>query len=159
MKVRTYKGLITKLKENQVFVFGSNLEGFHGAGAAGYASFGIFGNRWRDFDYANKPYGWRGKWNIKGIQEGYQIGTEGCSYAIPTVARAGAKRSRTLEEISQSIRTFYAFARKWNALTFYVAQENKMGLNGYTPEEMAQVWGCEAIPDNVFFEEGFSKLL
>jgi len=35
---RVYTGKITKLEPNQVFVFGSNLQGFHGAGAAGYVN-------------------------------------------------------------------------------------------------------------------------
>lgn len=34
---KTYKGLITELKPNQIFVFGSNIEGRHGAGAALFA--------------------------------------------------------------------------------------------------------------------------
>jgi len=35
--MRTYKGIITKLLSNQVFVFGSNTEGRHGKGAALWA--------------------------------------------------------------------------------------------------------------------------
>ena len=142
-----------------MFVFGSNYSGFHGAGSAGYASFGIAGNHWREFEYDKKPNGWRGRWNVKGIGEGFQQGTEGWSYAIPTVTRAGAKRSRTPEEIKESIIAFYKFAKRWKQLTFFVAQENKMGLNGYTPQEMAEMFMCWEIPENVIFEEGFSKLL
>ena len=32
--MRHYDGSITELADNQVFVFGSNLDGFHGAGSA-----------------------------------------------------------------------------------------------------------------------------
>lgn len=32
--MKTYKGLIEKLEPNQIFVFGSNIEGLHGAGTA-----------------------------------------------------------------------------------------------------------------------------
>ena len=32
--MKTYKGLIEKLEPNQIFVFGSNTEGRHGAGTA-----------------------------------------------------------------------------------------------------------------------------
>ncbi len=70
--MKTYKGLITKLESNEVFVFGSNLRGFHGAGAAGYASFGVPGNSWRKFNYDKKPHNWEGKWNRKGCSEGLQ---------------------------------------------------------------------------------------
>ena len=157
--VQTYKGWVTKLEHNQVFVFGSNLEGFHGAGSAGYASFGVPGNRWREFEYDKKPNGWRGKWNVKGIGEGFQGGTEGWSYALPTVKRAGAKRSRKPDEIQGSIKKLYEFANKWVELDFFVAQENKMGLNGYGPEEMAEMFMSHKIPPNVFFEESFAQLL
>lgn len=158
-KLRTYKGLITKLESNQIFVFGSNLDGFSGGGAAGYASFGVVGNRWREFHYDEKPDGWKGKWNVKGIAEGYQMGTEGASYAIPTVTRAGSKRSLRPEEIEASIRDFYDFAKENPEIDFLVAQENKMGYSGYTPEEMAAMYSCATIPMNVIFEEGFNKLI
>jgi hypothetical protein len=156
---KTYKGFITKLELNQIFVFGSNLSGFHGAGSAGYASFGVAGNRWREFDYANKSDGWKGKWNVKGCAEGYQMGEEGASYAIPTVKKAGEKRSLTPQQIENSIRKFYNYARMYPDYEFFVAQENKPGLNGYSPQEMATMYSCAEIPDNVIFEEGFNKLL
>lgn len=157
---KTYSGYITHLSDNQVFVFGSNRQGFHGAGAAGYASFGIAGgNHWRSFDYAKKPNGWIGNWNIKGVAKGFQQGMRGKSYAIPTVDRAGAKRSLTLVEIAENIAEMYAFAKEHPEWEFLVAQENKMGLNGYTPVEMAQAFNAVPIPDNIIFEEGFSKLL
>ena len=41
------KNLITSLKPNEVFVFGSNFSAFHGAGAAGYAQRGDSKNTWR----------------------------------------------------------------------------------------------------------------
>ncbi len=92
--INTYQSPKTTLAEDEVFVFGSNRDGgFHGSGSAGFASFGEFGNVWRKHDYASKPNGWKGKWNVKGISEGPMLGTEGKSYAIPTVTRAGAKRS------------------------------------------------------------------
>lgn len=49
MGIGRYYGNIVKLQENDVFVMGTNEKGFHGAGAAGYASFGISGNVWRKF--------------------------------------------------------------------------------------------------------------
>ena len=53
--------IITELKENEIFVFGSNLQGFHGGGAAKIA-YRIFGAEW-----------------------GKGIGLYGKSYAIPTM--------------------------------------------------------------------------
>lgn len=157
--VKTYKGLITELKENEVFVFGSNLDGFSGAGSAGFASFNEVGNVWRKHDYSNKPNGWKGKWNVKGVAAGYQKGTIGQSYAIPTVTKCGAKRSLSPEQIKSYIKDLYVFASSRKDLIFYVAQENKIGLNGYVPEEMAKMYNCADIPDNIYFEEGFAKLL
>ena len=52
---------ITELKENEIFVFGSNLQGFHGGGAAKIA-YSSFGAEW-----------------------GKGIGLYGKSYAIPTM--------------------------------------------------------------------------
>jgi hypothetical protein len=161
--MKYYEEYITKLKEDEVFVFGSNKDfGFHGAGSAGFASFGVSGNRWREFDYANKPNGWKGKWNVKGIGEGFQEGTEGKSYAIPTVTRAGAKRSRTQTEIMFSIRKFYKFAYDHPEWNFYVAQDAKGGLNGYSGEEMANMFGNIAvgdIPENIYFYKPFYDLV
>lgn len=157
MKINTYQFPKLTLADDEVFVFGSNTLGFHGAGAAGYASFGEFGNVWREHEYDKKPNGWKGKWNVKGASVGPQVGTEGKSYAIPTVTRAGQRRSIPLEVIKGSIRAFYDFASSRPHLKFFVAQ-NIFGLNGYTPEEMAEVYSGE-IPENVYFDKEFAKLL
>lgn len=158
--MNTYKGIITKLEQYDIFVFGSNLKGFHGAGSAGYASFGVFGNKWRDFDYASKPNGWRGRWNVKGIGEGLQQGTEGWSYALPTVVKAGLKRSRNVKEIINSISKLYQCALNNSNWRFLVAYSVKPSLNGYTPIEMAHMFLIAGkIPNNIYFNEDFSKLI
>jgi hypothetical protein len=153
--MKTYSGPITKLESNQVFCFGANYQGYHGAGSAGYASFNISGNHWREFDYASKPNGWKGKWNVKGVSEGFQEGTIGKSYAIPTVTRPGAKKSISLDKIKESIIKLYLFAAENPQYEFLVAQEDKIGLNGYSAIEMSTCWKCAQIPDNVIFEENF----
>ena len=61
MKERIVPDRINKLKENEVFVFGSNLEGSHGAGAAAVAA-NKFGAIW-----------------------GQGVGLQGQSYGIPTM--------------------------------------------------------------------------
>ena len=155
--IKTYQSPKLTLAEDEVFQFGSNNDGFHGSGSAGYASFGESGNVWRKYDYASKPNGWKGKWNVKGASVGPQVGTEGKSYAIPTVTRAGEKRSIPLSEIKKSIDKFYSFAKSRHHLKFFVAQENKMGLNGYTPLELAGIYSGD-IPENVYFDDGFAKL-
>jgi len=154
-----YEKYITSLNKNEVFQFGSNMQGFHGGGSAGFASFNKAGNHWREEKYGEKPNGWRGCWNVKGVSEGFQAGTIGKSYAIPTVSNAGMKRSLSPETISNSIRSFYAFCRSQPTLKFFVAQDAKMGLNGYSGEEMAKMYATEEPPSNVFFYKPFGELI
>ncbi|MBQ2852854.1 MAG: hypothetical protein IJE76_05620 [Bacteroidales bacterium] len=61
MKTRFTPNFITELKENEIFVFGSNLEGMHGGGAARIA-YEKFGAIW-----------------------GQGVGLQGQSYGIPTM--------------------------------------------------------------------------
>lgn len=159
--MKTYKGRIDNLESNQVFVFGSNLSGFHGAGAAGFASFGVTGNAWRTFNYSDKPKGWKGKWNVKGVGEGLQEGTEGKSYALPTVTRAGVRRSLTEEQIIANIDRLYDFALKNSHLEFFIAYrcDGSRLLNGYSIEDMARMFARKNIPDNIVFEDGFASLV
>ena len=60
-KARITDSLVVSLKPDEVFVFGSNLEGFHGGGAA-RAAYNKFGAIW-----------------------GQGVGMQGQSYAIPTM--------------------------------------------------------------------------
>ena len=61
MKTRFTPNFITELKENEIFVFGSNLQGMHGGGAARLA-YDKFGAIW-----------------------GQGVGLQGQSYGIPTM--------------------------------------------------------------------------
>lgn len=61
MKTRFTPDFITELKDNEIFVFGSNLEGMHGGGAARLA-YEKFGAIW-----------------------GQGVGLQGQSYGIPTM--------------------------------------------------------------------------
>lgn len=157
--MKTYSKIIIELKENEVFIFGSNYQGWHGAGAAGYATFGESGNVWRKYNYDKWPNGTKGKWNVKGQCSGFMKGNEGMSYAIPTVTRCGQKRSIPLNIIKEYINNFNHSVCINTELTFYVAQGSTPGLSGWTPEQMASIWGQFNWPDNVYFEEEFAKLL
>lgn len=156
--INTYKSPKLTLAEDEVFTYGSNADGFNGFGAAGYATFGEFGNVWREYGYQGWPKGTKGKWNVKGVSEGPMLGTEGKSYAIPTVTRAGAKRSIPLSEVKKSIDKFYEFAKSRPHLKFFVAQGVEGNLNGYSAQEMASIYSGE-IPENVYFDEGFACFL
>lgn len=155
--INTYQSPKTTLSEDEVFVFGANLQSFHAGGAAGWATSLDPNYNWRTAGYDKLPNGTKGKWNEKG-KLGPQIGTEGKSYAIPTVTRAGAKRSIPLAEIKKSIEKFYAFAKSRPHLKFFVAQGVEGNLNGYSAEEMASIYSGE-IPENVYFDEKFAGLL
>jgi len=160
-QMRTYEGYVTELKDNEVFVFGSNLDGFHGAGSAGFASFGEAGNVWRKHDFANKPTGWKGKWNVKGIGKGYQEGTEGRSYGLATVHSLGKNGyNLSKEEITANIKELYDYADANPKQDFLIAycNDGSILLNGYKIEEMAEMFESFPIPCNIIFEERFSKL-
>jgi hypothetical protein len=158
-----YGEFIDRLDKNEVFVFGANKQGFHGAGSAGFASFGVSGNRWREFDYGSKPNGWKGKWNVKGVGEGLQEGSEGKSYALPTVSAPGKKCSLSLDDIANNIAKFYAVAMANPDLRFLVAYsaiENKPNLCGYSNEKLAALFAeAGEIPSNVVFSNSYVKLI
>lgn len=157
--MKFYEKPMTILEKGDVFVFGSNKYGFHGAGAAAFASFGDFNAKWREFSYDKKPNGWKGLYNIKGVSEGFQIGSKGWSYAIPTVIKPGARRSIPLKDIENSIKSFYSFTMAESQWKFYVAQGASMGFNGYSGEEMAVAFSCVKIPDNIYFLKSFYELI
>lgn len=137
--MRTYKGKITELPENGVFVFGSNTEGRHGKGAALIAK------------------------NKFGAVYGNPIGFYGKSYAIMTKDLTKKTHpSISKMTIDYQIYDLYAFAKRNPQLDFYIAYSGKgKNLNGYTNKEMAErfVWEDINIPDNIIFEEEFSKLI
>ena len=129
-----YIGNITTPDENTIFVFGSNLEGRHGAGAAKLAieQFGA----------------------IYGQGEGLQ----GNSYALPTkdlrIKENNGFRSISKENIIKSIKKLYDVAKKYPDKQFKVAYRNtySKSLNGYTGFEMIDMFvQAGSIPDNIIF--------
>jgi hypothetical protein len=140
-------GFITKLEPNEVFVFGSNRDGFHGAGAAGYAMRGTSSNTWRTDEAFLKamraPIGHPdrvGKWAVYGVGRGFQRGREGMSYAIQTIERAGWKRSTPLDEIQGQIVELCSFCRAHPEWTFLFTPIGA-GLSGWTEDEMRVTLG------------------
>lgn len=138
----TYKGIIATLPENRVFVFGSNMQGRHGKGAAKFAldTFGA----------------------IYGIASGFQ----GKSYAIITKnLRIKHHPSVTRDSIVSQIKSLYNYAHQNPCHDFYIAYSgNGINLNGYTSSDMASMFSQASqkagyIPENVIFEEVFSDLV
>lgn len=131
--VHVYDGDITP-GPNTVFVFGSNPEGRHGAGAA---------------KVARERFG-----AVNGRGEGLQ----GNAYAIPTkdlrVKEDGGLRSIPPERITESIAKMYGVARENPGMEFMVAYRNTdtASLNGYTGYEMMRMFAdAGPVPENVAF--------
>ena len=118
---------ITELAENEVFVFGSNLSGFHGAGSAGFAMRGTTKNTWRtDQEFLNIKSGKnpdkRGRWAVYGVGQGFQEGKEGKSYAIATVERPGFQGKVDIKHFTSQFLTLCEFAEAHPELTFRVVK-------------------------------------
>lgn len=101
------------MKDNEVFVFGSNAAGRHGAGAAKFAA-----------QHCGAIYG-QGE------------GLQGQSYAIPT--KNSSIRSLFLTEIAEHVEKFIGFAYKNQHLQFIVSRIG-CGLAGFTDEEIAPLF-------------------
>ena len=102
-----------------VFVFGSNQAGRHGAGAAWVA---------------------RRHW---GAITGVAVGREGASYAIPT--KSQNLSVLPLETIEAYVQGFITYARSKPNITFLVTRIG-CGLAGYRDEEIAPMFSDA--PDN-----------
>jgi hypothetical protein len=113
-----------------VFVFGSNLAGRHGAGAALYAR-KYFGARY-----------------------GQGAGLQGNSYAIPTKDKALGILS--LAEIRLYVRQFISFAAHNPDMKFNVTRIG-CGLAGYTDADIAPMFNN--VPPNVTLPQSFREVL
>lgn len=133
--VNFYTGNITPNRYT-IFVFGSNLEGRHGAGAA---------------KIAREQFG---------AKYGQGEGLQGNAYAIPTkdlrVTANNGYRSISPEAIKESIRRMYCCAKAMPQMRFKIAYRNtdRRSLNGYTGYEMIRMFiDAGPIPDNVWVSE------
>lgn len=135
--MKTYSGYITKLEPNQIFVFGSNVDGWHGAGTAKIA-----------LEKFGAVYG-----------KGY--GLNGQSYGLVTVdLKKRCAPSRTKEQIKKEIGILYQFAKIKSEKEFLIAYTAfGTNLNGYSAQEMAEMFSSFEIPGNIVFEDEFSRLL
>lgn len=129
-----------------VFVFGSNGDGFHGAGGAGMAMRGDGKNTWRSdpaFLRAMKaPVGHPdrvGRLAVFGQARGLQRGREGHSYAIQTVTKPGRRRSIPLSEIQSQLEELWDHAAKYSGKAVYQMTPIGTGYAGYTLAEMRKV--------------------
>jgi len=134
-EVAYYEGNITP-EPNTVFVFGSNPEGRHGAGAAKIAK------------------------NQFGAKYGQGEGLQGNAYALPTkdlrVKENRGFKSISPEKITESIKSLYDVAKQNPNKEFKVAYRNttQTSLNGYTGLEMIEMFNAAGnIPSNIIFSK------
>lgn len=113
-----------------IFVFGSNLAGRHGKGAALAAV------------------------RQHGAVYGQGVGLQGRAYAIPT--KDHKLRTLPLWVIETYVQEFLAFAAAHPELTFNVTRVG-CGLAGYTEREIAPMFA--GAPDNCRLPEGWRELV
>ena len=116
-----------------IFVFGSNLSGHHGKGAALFA-----------------------KTHYGAIQH-RGIGFQGDSYAIPTKGKRttdGKYPILPLSEIAVSVKRFLEDARTHQELPFVVTRIG-CGLAGFTDDQMAPLFA--GAPDNCEFDPAWAQ--
>jgi len=123
---------ITKLQPNEIFVFGSNLSGRHGKGAAKQAM----------------------SW---GAKYGQKDGLQGKTYGIPTVG-VSVYKSLSVEQIRPYVDTFIQFAKDNPNLTFLVT-EIGCGLAGLHPKDIAPLFEQAKDIENIHLPKRFIRIL
>jgi len=124
-------GIIDKLEENEIFVFGSNEGGQHGKGAALLAK----------------------KWGAtKGIGEGIQ----GQTYGIPTKNKK--IKTLSINKIKKYVNNFIEYAILNINLKFYVT-EIGCGLAGYQAKDIAPLFNDAISLDNIYLPQKFWNIL
>jgi len=120
----------------EIFVFGSNLAGRHGKGAALYAK------------------------QHHGAIYGQGVGLQGNSYAIPT--KDGQLRTLPLERIKGYVDMFLkyaAFESFRDREKLFVVTALGTGLAGYTPEEIGPMFKQALTMDNIKLCDEFLGVL
>lgn len=127
---------ITDLKPGEIFVFGSNLDGRHGKGAAVIAK-GRFGAR-----------------------EGVGYGRTGNCYAIPTKGHGKHLPILPLETIGNFVRVFIDYAAAHPELRFLVTRIG-CGLALYNEEQVAPLFGKSPaeVPANICLPLDFWRVI
>ena len=148
---------ITQLKDNEVFVFGSNPQGINGAGAAKAAmslSKGAKNGIGRGFNGSNAY-----ALVTKSLNAGFLEKATGIVYE-----KAGYC-SVSPEQIKANIDEMYEVAKKFPEKSFLVSYQyetypngtQKKSLNGYTSQEMLEMFVRADIPENIVFHDSYQS--
>jgi hypothetical protein len=122
---------ITSLASNEVFVFGSNLVGIHGAGAARDAR--AFGAIW-----------------------GQGEGPQGQCYALPT--KRSPHESLTLEEVNEAVQRFIEYADQHHDKQFLITRLG-CGRAGFLDIEIAPMFAQYVNMPNLSFPLEWGMIL
>jgi hypothetical protein len=128
MENRVVSDNITKLNTNEIFVFGSNLSGRHGKGAA------------------KQALTWGAIW-------GQGAGLQGRTYGIPS-KNASITRTLSIKEIKPFVDDFIQFAKENEDLIFLVT-EIGCGLANLTPKEVAPLFEEAIYIENIHLPKRF----
>ena len=123
---------IKSLLPNQIFVFGSNLKGIHGAGAA---------------KLAEEKFG---------AVFGQGVGLQGNSYALPT--KDEYIQTLPLSEIQPYVDELWQFAKSTQTLQFLITKVG-CGLAGYSAEDIAPLFYKFIALDNVSLPQEFIDIV
>lgn len=128
MILRTTPDFITELKDHEVFCFGSNENGVHGAGAA------------------KQALNWGAQW-------GNPVGRQGQTYAIPTKDKT-IKRTLSVEEIKPYVDEFIEYTKQHPDTIFFVT-EIGTGLALRTYADMGPLFKDALELENVYLPLNF----
>lgn len=129
-----HKGFITDLYDNQIFVFGSNTEGRHGAGAAKQAR------------------------NKFGAIYGQAHGLQGRSWGfVTTELRSGKPEVGAITFLNERD-SLYTYAEQNPGIQFLVT-EIGTGLAGKSFKAVAELMCKLSIPSNVFLPLSFYEVI
>ena len=123
---------ITELEDNQIFVFGSNLSGIHGKGAA------LTARKWGAIFYQSS-------------------GLQGKTWAIPT-KDASITKTLSITEIKPFVDDLIEFAKENKHLIFLVT-EIGCGLAGLTPKQVAPLFEEVIDIENIHLPKRFWECL
>ena len=131
-KVKVTPENITKLKGKEIFVFGSNLAGMHGGGAA---------------KFAQEKFG---------AISGQGIGLFGKSYALPT--KDENIETMPIDQIAKHVNDLREYTITWKSLHFMITAVG-CGLAGYEPKDIAPLFKDFLELDNVSLPQSFLDIL
>lgn len=149
--------IIPTLEKNEIFVFGSNPEGIHGAGGAKAAL--VFGAQ---FGVGRGLVGQTYALPTKNLTEGFKEASTGIEYLI------AGNRSISIEQIRENIKELYECAKSNPTLDFLITFQYetfedgspKTSLSGYTSQETFEMFTVEQeIPLNIVFHDSYKDRL